>query len=380
MIEAQFFYDHLTRGGVRFFAGVPDSLLKSFCAYVTDHSDAARHVIAVNEGAAIALASGFHLATGELPLVYMQNSGMGNAINPLLSLADAEVFRIPLLLVIGWRGYPGAHDEPQHIKQGKATLPLLEAMDIPYTVIAEHEEECRAQLDAGLRLVAEKKSPHALVIRSGVFAPYALRKEEPDPGELTREEAIEIVLAASPPRGICFSSTGMASRELYEIRKRLGQSHERDFLAVGSMGHASQIALGAALQRPDLPVTVLDGDGALLMHLGALAAIGCAAPANFRHIILNNGAHDSVGGQPTLGFRISIPAIAKACGYGDAKTVTSAAELRSVLVEKPPAGKKAGPALLEIRVRRGARSDLGRPESTPEENKNALMRSIRNEQ
>ena len=145
------------------------------------------------------------------------------------------------------------------------------------------------------------------------------------------------------------------------------------------MGHASQIALGAALQRPDLPVTVLDGDGALLMHLGALAAIGCAAPANFRHIILNNGAHDSVGGQPTLGFRIDIPAIAKACGYGEAHTVTNAAELRSALAEKPPAERKAGPALLEIRIRRGARSDLGRPESTPEENKRAFMRSIRKE-
>jgi phosphonopyruvate decarboxylase len=377
MITAKLCYDLLSQGGVRFFTGVPDSLLKSFCAYITDHVDSGHHVIAVNEGAAIALASGFHLATGELPLVYMQNSGIGNATNPLLSLADADVFRIPMILMIGWRGEPaGAHDEPQHVKQGKVTLPLLHAMDIPYTVLSEHEDECRAQLDDLLRSVREKNTPHALVIRSGVFAPYALQKKEPDLGELSREEAIAILLGLSASQEIYFATTGMASRELYEIRERLGQGHEQDFLTVGSMGHASQIALGAALQRPDLPITVLDGDGALLMHMGALAAIGAAGPANFRHILLNNGAHDSVGGQPTLGLRIDIPAIARACGYKEAKTVASAAELRSALAEKPPAGKRAGPVILEIRVRRGARSDLGRPRSSPEENKRLLMRHI----
>jgi phosphonopyruvate decarboxylase len=384
MIEAKLFYELLVQGGARFFTGVPDSLLKSFCAYITDHAGAVRHSIAVNEGAAIALASGFHLATGELPLVYMQNSGIGNAVNPLLSLADADVFRIPMLLVIGWRGEPvdaapsAAHDEPQHIKQGKVTLPLLEAMGIPHTVVSEHEDECRSQLDALLRSVGEKNIPHALVIRSGVFAPYTLQKKESDPGELSREEAIAIILDSSAPQEIYFSTTGMASRELYEIRERLGQGHEQDFLTVGSMGHTSQIALGAALQRPDLGVTVLDGDGALLMHMGALAAIGAAGPANFRHIILNNGAHDSVGGQPTLGLRIDIPAIAKACGYREAKTAANAAELRAALAEM--AKKKTGPVLLETRVCRGARSDLGRPRSTPEENKRSLMRHIKDEQ
>jgi phosphonopyruvate decarboxylase len=389
MIEAQLFYSLLIQGGVGFFTGVPDSLLKSFCAYITDHcgsggaagstGTAAQHSIAVNEGAAVALAAGYHLATGKIPLVYMQNSGIGNAVNPLLSLADGDVFRIPMLLVIGWRGEPsGAKDEPQHVKQGKTTLPLLHAMGIPCTILAEDEAECRSQLDACLRSLGEKSVPHALVIRTGVFAPYVLRKKEPDPGSLSREEAIEILLGASaPPEGIYVSTTGMASRELYEIRERLGQGHEKDFLTVGSMGHASQIALGAALQKPDMPVTVLDGDGALLMHMGALAAIGGAKPANFRHIILNNGAHDSVGGQPTLGLKIDIPAIAKACGYGDAKTVTNAAELRSALAE-PRA--LAGPFLLEIRVRRGARSDLGRPEISPEENKRRLMRHIKEEE
>jgi phosphonopyruvate decarboxylase len=388
MIAAQLFYDLLIQGGVGFFAGVPDSLLKSFCAYIADHcgtgasaGSAARHSIAVNEGAAVALAAGYHLATGKIPLVYMQNSGIGNATNPLLSLADPEVFRIPMLLVIGWRGEPsGAKDEPQHTKQGKATLPLLQAMGIPYTVMSEDEAEFRSQLDACLRSLEEKNSPHALVVRAGVFAPYGLQKKEPEPGNLSREEAIAILLeASSEPKGIYVSTTGMASRELYEIRERLGQGHERDFLTVGSMGHASQIALGVALQKPDMPVTVLDGDGALLMHMGALAAIGGAKPGNFRHVILNNGAHDSVGGQPTLGLKIDIPAIAKACGYAAAKTVATAAELRSALAEEPPEGTKAGPSLLEIRVRRGARGDLGRPEISPEENKRRLMRRIEEE-
>ncbi|MDR1247736.1 MAG: phosphonopyruvate decarboxylase [Treponema sp.] len=381
MITAQLFYDLLTQGGVGFFAGVPDSLLKSFCAYVTDHAGPAQHSIAVNEGAAVALAAGYHLATGKIPLVYMQNSGIGNAVNPLLSLADVTVYSIPMVLVIGWRGEPsGAKDEPQHLKQGKVTLPLLQAMDIPYTVVAENEAECRSQLDACLRSTLEKNAPHALVIRAGLFAPYALRTQEPDPGHLSREEAIAILLdASSQPEGIYVSTTGMASRELYEIRERLGQGHDQDFLTVGSMGHASQIALGMALQKPDMPVTVLDGDGALLMHLGALAAIGDAKPANFRHIILNNGAHDSVGGQPTLGLKIDIPAIAKGCGYAAAKTLTTAAELRAALAEKPSAGKNPGPILLEIRVRKGARSDLGRPGSTPEANKRRLMRHIKDQ-
>jgi phosphonopyruvate decarboxylase len=385
MIPAQLFYDLLTRGGVGFFTGVPDSLLKSFCAYVTDHCEsggtaglAALHCIAVNEGAAIALAAGYHLATGKIPLVYMQNSGIGNATNPLLSLADPEVYGIPMVLVIGWRGEPsGAKDEPQHIKQGKATLPLLRAMDIPCTVVSEDEAECSSQVAACLRSVREKSAPHALVIRAGLFAPYALRKAEPESACLSREEAIAILLEASPaPEGIYVSTTGMASRELYEIRERLGQGHEQDFLTVGSMGHASQIALGMALQKPYMPVTVLDGDGALLMHMGALAAIGSAKPAHFRHIVLNNGAHDSVGGQPTLGLKIDIPAIARACGYAAAQTVTNAAELRAALADESAAAKKSGPVLLEIRVRRGARGDLGRPGSTPEANKRRLMRHI----
>ncbi|WP_010255468.1 phosphonopyruvate decarboxylase [Treponema primitia] len=374
MIEVKLFYDLLTKGGTGFFTGVPDSLLKSFCAYVTDHAGEANHIIAVNEGAAVSLASGYHLATGKIPLVYMQNSGIGNAVNPLLSLADADVYKIPMLLVIGWRGEPsGVKDEPQHAKQGKVTLSILEAMGIPYFVLSENEDEFRHQLNECFNSINEKNTPHALVIRKDTFAPYALQKKEPDQGELSREEAIETVIRSSDPEEIYFSTTGMASRELYEIRERLGQGHEKDFLTVGSMGHASQIALGVALQKPDFSVTVLDGDGALLMHMGALATIGNRKPSNFRHIILNNGAHDSVGGQPTLGLKIDIPGIARSCGYSEARTVRSAEELRTALKEK-----KQGPVLIEIRIRKGARKDLGRPKSSPVENKQALMKSLDN--
>ncbi|AEF86847.1 phosphonopyruvate decarboxylase [Treponema primitia ZAS-2] len=368
MIEAQLFYDILSEKGTGFFTGVPDSLLKSFCAYITDHAGYNSHIIAVNEGAALALASGYHIASGKIPLVYMQNSGIGNAINPLLSLADADVYRIPMLLLIGWRGEPGVKDEPQHLKQGKVTLSLLEAMGIPYFILSQNEGEFRQQIDQCFASIKEKNTPHALVIRKDTFAPYTLVKKEADEGELTREAAIEEVIRASDPEEIYFSTTGMASRELYEIRERLGQGHGRDFLTVGSMGHASQIALGAALQKPNQPITVLDGDGALLMHMGALAAIGNRKPEHFRHIILNNGAHDSVGGQPTLGLKIDIPSIARACGYRESCTVKSAEELRAVLGQK-----RHGPVLIEIRVRKGARKDLGRPASSPQENKKVLM-------
>jgi phosphonopyruvate decarboxylase len=368
MIRPEFFYTNLISGGVGFFSGVPDSLLKSFCAYISDHAGGENHIIAANEGGAVALASGFHLATGKIPLVYMQNSGMGNAVNPLLSLADEDVYGIPLILLIGWRGEPGSHDEPQHIKQGKVTRALLEALGIPFAVLSHEERELEKQMDACYAHLGENKSPYALVVRKDTFSPYEMQKIEQNPGEMSREEAIEEILAGSGPGTVYFSTTGMASRELYEIRERLGQDHNRDFLTVGSMGHASQIALGTALYKPEVPVTCLDGDGAVLMHLGSLGIIGSRKPENFRHIILNNGAHDSVGGQPTIGFKVDFTAIARSCGYAGAVSVHTLKDLREALAKKTP-----GPSLIEVRVRRGNRKDLGRPKSSPQENKKALM-------
>ncbi|MDR2922315.1 MAG: phosphonopyruvate decarboxylase [Treponema sp.] len=370
MISAAYFYKKLVESGVGFFSGVPDSLLKDFCAFLTDNVEKQNHIIAVNEGAAVGLACGYHLATGRIPLVYMQNSGIGNAVNPLLSLADSEVYRIPLVLVIGWRGEPGMHDEPQHIKQGKVTCSLLESMGIPYAILENDENSVNSQIEACFKTIAETGAPYALVIRKDTFASYTLQAKEEHNAIMTREEAIEEIAASRG--GIIVSTTGMISRELYELRNKTGTGHERDFLTVGSMGHASSIALSIALQKPKLPVTCLDGDGAALMHMGALAAIGTQKPRNFCHIVLNNGAHDSVGGQPTIAPFIDMPSIARACGYAKVYQAGTKEELKKILAEKHDEL-----TFIEVTVKKGARKDLGRPKSTPIENKAALMKYIK---
>jgi phosphonopyruvate decarboxylase len=374
MIEAGYFYNKLVEKGIGFFSGVPDSLLKDFCAYITDHTEKQDHIIAVNEGAAVGLCCGYHLATGRIPLVYMQNSGTGNAVNPLLSLADSDVYRIPLLLVIGWRGEPGVHDEPQHVKQGKVTCSMLESMGIPYAVLENDESGVNSQIEACFKTIAETNAPYALIIRKDTFAPYTLQKKEEHNAVMTREEAIETIAVGCGTScgGIIVSTTGMISRELYELREKTGAGHERDFLTVGSMGHASSIALSIALQKPELSVTCLDGDGAALMHMGSLAAIGTRKPRNFCHIVLNNGAHDSVGGQPTIAPFIDMPVIARACGYVKTYKVKTKEELRDILA------KKHGElTFIEVKVKKGARKDLGRPRSTPIENKTGFMKYIK---
>jgi phosphonopyruvate decarboxylase len=369
LIEAAYFYNKLVEKGVSFFSGVPDSLLKDFCAYITDHSEKPNHIIAVNEGAAVGLCCGYHLATGRIPLVYMQNSGIGNAVNPLLSLADAEVYRMPLVLVIGWRGEPRVHDEPQHIKQGKVTCSLLESMGIPYAVLDNNEDGVNSQIESCFKTIADTNSPCAFVIRKDTFAPYTLQKKEKHDAVMSREEAIEEIVTGR--YGIFVSTTGMISRELYELRDKAGAGHERDFLTVGSMGHASSIALSIALQKHELSVTCLDGDGAALMHMGSLAAIGTQKPYNFCHIVLNNGAHDSVGGQPTIAPFIDLPSIARACGYAYVYQVKTKEELKNILVEK-----HEDLTFIEVIVKKGSRKNLGRPKSTPIENKTAFMKYI----
>jgi phosphonopyruvate decarboxylase len=368
MLRCQDFVAWLEGLGVDFYAGVPDSLLKPLCFYLADHAGE-RHVVTANEGGAVALACGYHLATGKVPLVYLQNSGQGNTINPLLSLADPGVYSIPMLLLIGWRGEPGTKDEPQHIKQGKATASLLEAMDLPYRVLAPEPEAARRCVDELLAIAAAEGRPVALMVRKGTFEPYEPTGQAGGDFEMTREQAIEAVVASLGETDAIVSTTGKISRELYEYRDRAGQGHQREFLTVGSMGHASQIAMGIALAQPDRQVFCLDGDGAMLMHMGGTAVVGAAGVANFKHVILNNGVHDSVGGMATVGLSVSFTGIAKACGYTEAWRV----ERREDVPERV-AGLRAaaGPALLEIMVRKGARSDLGRPKSSPLENKAAF--------
>lgn len=375
MIKPSTFYDLLLKNGTDFFAGVPDSLLKNFCAYVTDNAPSEKHIISANEGSATALAAGYHFATGKIPLIYMQNSGEGNMINPLLSLVDPDVYSVPLLILIGWRGEPGVHDEPQHVKQGKVTCDLLDAMKVPYEVLTDDEAKLSEQLNKAYAYIKENSAPYALVIRKGTFDEYVLQNNIKVEAEMKREEAIEKIMLSASDKTAFISTTGMASRELYELRDKHNMAHNRDFLTVGSMGHASQIALAVAMQKPNRPIFCIDGDGATIMQMGGLATVGTRKPKNLVHFVMNNGAHDSVGGQPTVGLQIDISAIAKACGYEKVYTVATKAELDNTLSEIKFSFDNGSNILtfVEVKVSKGARKDLGRPKSTPTENKNALM-------
>ena len=373
MIRPEFFIETLREKGIDCFAGVPDSLLKNICAYITDHFDAAHNIIAANEGAAVGLAAGHYLATGQPACVYMQNSGEGNIINPLASLTDQEVYNIPVLLLIGWRGRPGVHDEPQHVKQGKVTTGLLNVMGVNYEVLSKEEDKAAKQIEKAVKALANKEV-FALVIEKDTFEDYRLQNVEANNLMMSREEAIQTVAAALGEKDCIVSTTGMISRELFEYRVAMNQGHERDFLTVGSMGHASQIALGIALAQPERHVWCFDGDGAAIMHMGSMAIVANKAPKNYVHVVFNNGAHDSVGGQPTVGLKIDLPAVAKAVGYKTTYSVDKKSDLNVLLSE---AKKIEGPALLEIKVKKGNRKDLGRPTTTPIQNKEALMEFLK---
>lgn len=373
MIRPKDLFEQLANEQVSFFTGVPDSLLKSFCAYVTDYAPSNTHVMAANEGGAIALASGYYLASGEYALVYLQNSGLGNAINPLLSLADPEVYSIPMLLMIGWRGEPGSADEPQHVKQGRVTLSLLQAMEIPYVILETTTTDWQGVIKSACRQMKDRQGPVAIVVKAGTFEPYQLDGQDEVGHLLTREQAIEIIIDELAEGDIIVSTTGKTSRELFELREKRGQEHGGDFLTVGSMGHSSQIALGIALQKPNRQVICLDGDGSILMHTGALAIIGQMAPANLKHIVINNEAHDSVGGQRTASPNVDYVGLARAMGYRFASRGGTRQEVRDALLKML---ENEGPCFLEVRVKKGARKDLGRPTTTPLQNRNDLMRRL----
>ncbi|MBR7029813.1 MAG: phosphonopyruvate decarboxylase [Prevotella sp.] len=367
MIRPEYFIEKLRENGIDCFAGVPDSLLKNICAYITDHCDEAHNIITANEGAAVGLAAGHYLATGQPACVYMQNSGEGNIINPIASLTDPEVYNIPVLLLIGWRGRPGVHDEPQHVKQGKITTGLLNVMGINYEVLAKEEDKAEKQIAKAIKAL-QNKEVFALVIEKDTFDAYTLQNVEKNDLTMSREEAIQMVAAALGEKDVIVSTTGMISRELFEYRTAMNEGHERDFLTVGSMGHASQIALGIAMAKQDRKVWCFDGDGASIMHMGSMAIVASKAPKNYIHVVFNNGAHDSVGGQPTVGLKIDLPAVAKAVGYKSVYSVSTKEELLNQLTDFDEA-----PMFLEIRVKKGNRKDLGRPTTTTIQNKEALM-------
>jgi phosphonopyruvate decarboxylase len=375
MIRPEFFVNTLKECDIDFYAGVPDSLLKNICAYITDNLPKEHNIIAANEGGAMGIAAGYHLATGKVPVVYMQNSGEGNIINPLASLTDKEVYNIPVLLVIGWRGRPGVKDEPQHVKQGKVTTGLLNVMGINYAILPKDEEAAAKQIKIAADFMKTTNECYALIIEKDTFEDYKLQNVVMNKLTMSREEAIQQVAKSIENTACIVSTTGMISRELFEARTAWGQGHERDFLTVGSMGHASQIALGIALQKTNRRVYCFDGDGASIMHMGNMAITASLACKNYVHVVFNNGAHDSVGGQPTVGLSINLCEIAKAVGYKACYSVDNTERLAKVLAD---INNAEGPILLEVCVKKGNRKDLGRPTTTPIQNKEALMAFLQN--
>ena len=357
-----------------FFTGVPDSQLKALCNYLmaTYGVDGKHHIIAANEGNCTGIAAGYHLATGKIPLVYMQNSGEGNVINPVASLLNDKVYAIPCIFVVGWRGEPGVHDEPQHIYQGEVTVKLLNDMDIA-TYIIDKETDA-ADIEACMikfKEILASGRQVAFVVKKGALE-YDGKVKYSNDKVMIREEIIRHITMATGEDQIV-STTGKASRELFEIREANGQGHGYDFLTVGSMGHSSSIALGIALQRPDKKLWIIDGDGAALMHMGSMAVMGANAPKNVVHIVINNGAHETVGGQPTVAAKIDMQKVAEGCGYPLVMKATSYDELDEILNK---AAKADSLVFVEVECGIGARDDLGRPTTTARENKENFMRQM----
>ncbi len=371
-MDASILLEACEKSGIDFYTGVPDSQLKGLCdlLYARYGTGSGKHTVAHNEGGAVGLCAGHYLATGRPALCYMQNSGLGNAVNPLVSLMDPAVYALPCLLIIGWRGQPGIHDEPQHVKQGMITPEQLDLMGIPWRIISKETDRETFEADfAALRgEMRQGKCTAFLVCKGGLTT-----AEKPDYRNgyrMTRERAAEILTAAGSPTDVFVCTTGKLSREVFEIRERRGQGHGQDFLTVGSMGHASMIALRIALEQPERRVWCLDGDGAALMHLGALPVIGQARPGNLIHAVIRNEAHETVGGMPVCGRSLNLSALAEAAGYAGALRAETEEELGQA-VQDAAAGR--GPVMIEIRCACGARADLGRPTATPSENRDQLM-------
>ncbi len=378
MIDQKKFHECLQDVGVEFITGVPDSLLNEFCLYAVAELPPERHVIAANEGNAVALAAGYHLATGSVPLVYMQNSGIGNAMNPLLSLTNKDVYAIPMVLLVGWRGDPDIKDHSQHKKQGELTPVLMDAMDIPFRVIDSDGEDAFEAARWAVRTAREISGPAALIAKKGMFAQSKKKETAAEDGKynMSRENAIECIMRSVPADTIFVATTGRATRELFVLRNLSGTDHNMDFLNVGAMGHASSISNGIALGAKNRLVVCLDGDAAAIMHLGSLTTTGLLGSSNFLHVVLNNGAHESVGGQPTAGFKANLTAIAKNSGYNTVGyAVETEQKLRDAIKVLLATG---GPAFIDIHIRKGIRSDLGPLNVSLGNLKDIFMKSISN--
>jgi len=371
MLDCQEFYEILKSEEINFFTGVPDSTFKSWMKFLADeHGKGLTNIKSCNECEAIALASGYYLATGKLGVVYLQNAGLGKTVNPLTSLTDPEVYSIPLILMIGWRGKPGEDDEPQHKKMGRITIPLLQTLEIPYLELPDNREEASLMITKAKKIALELKAPFALIVKKNTFSEYDSKIIIKQNFEMTRECAIKTIIDEMKRDEIIISTTGKTSRELFEYRTFKQQGHANDFLTVGSMGCSSSIALGIALQKKEKNVFVFDGDGAVIMQEGSLSTIGHYAPENLYHIIFDNQVYDSTGGQPTVSTTVDFEKLSLANGYINSKTVFTKNELISTIKELE---FKKGPMMIIVKVNKGARKTLGRPTTTPIQNKNTFM-------
>ena len=373
-MNTEVLFNSLSEIGVDFYTGVPDSQLKNACNYMeNNYSPLGKNWIVPNEGTAVAAATGYYLATGRIPCVYMQNSGIGNAVNPICSLTSPDVYAVPMVFLIGWRGEPGVKDEPQHVFQGKITDSMMDVLDIPYIIVDKEmsDDDFAEQFSEMAKHLQSGKSI-AILLKKGSLSKVAEAVHE-NPYSVVRESAIEEILQ-SVNNGIFVSSTGKISREVFEIREKNGQGHEKDFLTVGSMGHCSTIALAIAMEKPERNVVCIDGDGALLMHMGAMAMAGSEEPKHFIHILLDNGAHETVGGSPTISQDIDFCAVAKACGYVSVIDINDLEQIKPAVSD---CLKQNGACFIRIRVALGSREDLGRPTNTPLQNKEDFMEYLR---
>ena len=374
MVNQEVLFSSLQEMGIRFFTGVPDSLLNDFCLYLCSHYGNEQHVMAANEGNAIGIAAGNYMATGNIPVVYMQNSGIGNATNPLLSLTHPCVYSIPMILVIGWRGDPAIKDHAQHKKQGELTPVLMKDMDIPYEIL-DDDNTVVEKFKWAVAKAKEISSPVALIAKKGILTQKEKHQEYPESSLMNREEAISAVLDVIGKDAIYLATTGRATRELHEQLAIHGISHDIEFLNVGSMGHVSSVALGMAIARPDKKIVVFDGDAAAVMHMGSLATNGRYQPKNLIHVVLNNGVNESVGGQPSSGQIIDLTAIAKACGYQTPDSFIETKDKLQFVVKKLTAEQQL--CFIDVHVRQGIRKDMPKLQINHQELKQGLMNSLK---
>lgn len=372
MMTSSYVLEVLHQHGYDFITGVPDSMFKDLIISVKE-DDRFEHVITNNEGESCALAAGYYLATGKVPVVYMQNSGLGHCVNPLTSLLDEWIYAMPCLLLISWRGKPGEPDEPQHQRMGAILLDLLTLLDIPYAMLEPEKNELQAVLNGVQEHFRSHNKPFALIFTRQTLktSPQMATSSNPPVRGLLREEVLEYLVTQRQAHHLFVTTTGKSSRELYEIRERLNQGHERDFLTVGSMGCASTLGLGIAMQRPEKKVMVIDGDGACLMRLEALATIGHVKPSNLLHVLIDNNAYESTGAQQTQSHHIDFAAIALACGYRYAITITDMKAWNNQAIDT-----LQGPTMVVIRTLPWSRENLGRPKTSALENKQVFMKHL----